>query len=117
DQAMCAAAEAVAAARRTGHSFPVIYALTFAATPVALWAGAVDEARRQVDLLAAHAGGNQRAEQCVICFTRALKLRDGGEAEALVAAVIEAQFDPATVPMFADLPADAQIPVPLPGAD
>jgi hypothetical protein len=44
-------------------------------------------------------------------------LREGNEAEMLIASFIEPRVDQVSVPPFADLAFDANIPVPLPGAD
>jgi hypothetical protein len=117
DQAMAAAMQATVAAQNTGYSFPVIYALTFAVIPVALLTGAIAEARRQVDLLAAHAAGNRRAEEWKDCYTQLLELRGGNEREALIASCIEPRLDTAGAPPFADLTSDANIPMPLPGPE
>jgi predicted ATPase/DNA-binding winged helix-turn-helix (wHTH) protein len=117
DQAMEAAKQATAAAGNTGYLFPVIYAVTFSGFPVALLTGAIDEARRQVDLLAAHAAGNRRVEQWIACYTRIPKLRAGNEREALIASFIEPRLDTTGAPPFADLAPDANIPVPLPGLE
>jgi len=114
DQAMAAATDATVEAHNTGHSFSMIYAVTFAGVPVALLTGAIEEARRQVDLLAAHATGNQRAEQWLVCYTRILELREANEREALIASFIEPRLDTAGAPPFADLVPGADIPVPLP---
>jgi predicted ATPase len=117
DQAMEAATEATVEARNTGYPFPMIYAVTFAGAPVALLTGAIEEARRQVDLLATHAAGNRRAEQWIVCYTRMLELREGDEREALIASFIEPRLEIAGAPPFADLAPDANIPVPLPGLE
>jgi tetratricopeptide (TPR) repeat protein len=117
DQAMAAVREAVQNALNGGRSFPVCYAVGLAGLPVAVWVNAVDEARRLLDLLAAHSDGNERWEQWRICYTRVLRLRAGDAAEALVAAYIEATSNFIVVPPFADRPLDATIPVPLPGAE
>ncbi len=114
DQAMAAAMQATAEAANTGYSFPVIYAVTFSGFPVALLTGGMDEARRQVDLLADHAAGNRRVEQWMVCYTRIPKLRAGDEREALIAAFIEPRLDTTGAPPFADLAPGANIPVPLP---
>jgi hypothetical protein len=95
----------------------VVYAVTFAGAPVALLTGAINELRRQVALLTAHAAGNRRAEQWIICYARILALREGREREALIASFIEPRLDTAAPPPFADLPPDANIPVPLPGPE
>ena len=50
-------------------------------------------------------------------FRRVLKLRAGDEREALIASFIESHWDPAHFPPFADLDVDADISVPLPGAE
>jgi hypothetical protein len=117
DQATAAATEATVKAQDSGHSFPVIYAVTFAGAPVALLTGAIEEVRRQVDLLAAHAEGNQRAEQWIVCYTRMLKLHEGNQREALIASFIEPRLDTARAPPLADLALGANIAVPLPGLE
>jgi predicted ATPase/DNA-binding winged helix-turn-helix (wHTH) protein len=117
DQATAAAAEAVAAAGKSGHSFAMAYAVTFAGLPVALWTGALVEGRLQLDVLAAHAVGNQRMEDWRLCYGRALKLRQGSEGEVLIASFVEPRADPSRPAPFADLALDTDIPVPLPGAD
>jgi predicted ATPase/DNA-binding winged helix-turn-helix (wHTH) protein len=117
DQAARAAAETVAAARRTGNLFVIFYAVVFGAVPVALWTGDLDSARYQIDLLVEYAVANQRVDQLRICYARALRLREGNEAEMLIASFIEPRVDQVSVPPFADLAFDANIPVPLPGAD
>jgi hypothetical protein len=88
-----------------------------AGLPVAMWAGATDEVRRQLDLFAAHLDNNQHWEQWRLCFTRLLRLRAGNAADTLTAAFIEANCDFIALPPFADRALDATIPVPLPGAE
>jgi predicted ATPase/DNA-binding winged helix-turn-helix (wHTH) protein len=117
DQAMAAAAEAVKAAGNSGPSFALAYAITFGALPVALWSGALEEARRLLELLAAHVVGNQRMEDWRLCYGRALKLRRGSEAEALTASFIEPRADPSRPAPFANLAIEAYVPVPLPGEE
>ena len=117
DQATIAAKAAVTAAGDSGRAFPVFYAVVFAGLPVALWTGAVDEARRLVSLLVTHAVGLRFWEQWGICFARALNLRVGNEGEALIASLIESRADPAIAVPFADLAPDATISVPLPGPE
>jgi predicted ATPase/DNA-binding winged helix-turn-helix (wHTH) protein len=117
DQAMAAVTAATVEARNTGQSFPMIYAVSFAGVPVALLAGAIEEARRQVALLAAHAVGNPRAEQWMVCYARILGLREGNEREALIASFIEARLDTALAPPFADLAPRANVPMPLAGQE
>jgi hypothetical protein len=116
DQAMAAAKQALTAALNGERSFPIIYVLTFAALPIAFWNGDIAEARRQLDLLAAHAAGNPRAEQWAHCFARVLRLRTGNESDALVGLFIESRIDTAFAPPFADLAPDETIGVPRPGA-
>ena len=115
DQATTAAAAAIAGAGESRHSFSIAYALTFAGLPVALWTGALDEARRQVDMLAAHAAGNRNMENWRLCYARALNFRHDGEGGALIASFIEPRADPSRIAPFSDLPIGARIPVPLPG--
>ena len=117
EQAMEAAAAAAEAARNTGHSFPMVHAVTFAGFPVALWTGRLEEARRQVDLLALHVNGNPRTEQWYACLTRVLDLRERNAGEALIATFIEARLDVGAGLPFADHAPDAEIAVPLPGPD
>ena len=115
DQATTAAAAAIAGAGESRHSFSIAYALTFAGLPVALWTGALDEARRQVDMLAAHAAGNRNMENWRLCYARALNFRHDGEGGALIASFIEPRADPSRIAPFSDLPIGAHSPVPLPG--
>ena len=89
DQAIAVVAAAVAAAQQIGHPFTICYVVSFAGLPVALWTGDVAEARRQLDLLGANAGGIQRMERRVQAFTRVLKLRAGDERAALIASFID----------------------------
>jgi hypothetical protein len=117
DQATEAAAQAVAAAQSSGNLFAIFYAVVLGALPVALWTGAVDAARRQIDLLVDYAAANRRVEEQRICFARVLRLRDGNEAAALIASFIEARVDQVAVPPFVDLALDTHIPVPLPGPE
>lgn len=117
DQAAEAAAQAVAAARNAGNLFGIFYAVVFAGLPVALWTGDLDSARRQIDLLDEYAAANRRVEELRVCFARTLRLREGNEAAVLVAAFIESRVDQVSVPPFADLAFDANIPVPLPGEE
>ncbi|WP_407159854.1 ATP-binding protein [Bradyrhizobium sp. STM 3557] len=114
DQATAAAAAAITAADKTGHSFALAYALAFAGLPVALWTGAPD-AKRLLDMFAAHATGNRNLEDWRLCYARALELRQGSEAEALIASFIEPRADPSRIAPFAHLPIGTNIPVPLPG--
>jgi predicted ATPase/DNA-binding winged helix-turn-helix (wHTH) protein len=92
DQAMAAMREALEAAENSGQSYPICYAVWWDGQ-VALWTGAAGEARRQLDLLVAHSYGNQRWVEWARCFERVLKLRNGNEAEALIAAFSEARWD------------------------
>jgi predicted ATPase len=113
DQAMGAATDAITAARKSGHSFAMVYALAFGSVPVALWTGDIAEAGRMVDLLIAHTVGNQRTEQWVSCFAGVLRLRNGNERESLVASFIEPRVDLFPVHEIADLLSREGMPVPL----
>ncbi|OAF08365.1 hypothetical protein AYJ54_14760 [Bradyrhizobium centrolobii] len=114
DQATAAAAAAITAAGKAGHSFALAYALAFAGLPVALWTGALD-AERLLDMFAAHAAGNRNLEEWRLCYARALEFRQGSEGETLIASFIEPRVDPSRIAPFADRPIGARIPVPLPG--
>jgi hypothetical protein len=117
DQAKVAAYRAVDVAAKSDHSFSVGYVISLAGMPVALWTGDVDEARRMLDLLRAHSGGNPRMGLRVLAFERVLKLRGDDEGKALIASFIESNGDPALLPAFSDLPPDTNIPMPLPGPE
>jgi predicted ATPase len=120
DQARAAATNTLAAARRSGHPMAMVHALAFAGIPVALWIGAVDEARCQVDLLiahTAHAVGNQRTEQWGRCFAGLIRLLEGNESEKLVASFLEPRVDFSSVPPLAYLTPEANIAVPLPSEE
>ena len=118
DQAMAAAAEAVAAARKSGHSFAIVYAVAYAGA-----AGrAVDRrrgARRGAWSICSSPmpAAIPRMEHWRLCFARVLRLRDGDEGEALIASFIEVPRGPASRLPVRRSDADADIPVPLPGAE
>ena len=108
--------EAVAAARNSGRSFAICYAVAQAGLPVALWTGDMDEARRQADLLVAQAqairAGNNGGS--------ASSVRSDCELATKVSAdrvVHRGARGHAFVPPFADLAPDANIRMPLPGAE
>jgi predicted ATPase len=114
DQAMGAATDAMTAARKSGHSFAMVYALAFGSVPVALWTGDIAEAGRMVELLIGHTASNQRTEQWVRCFAGVLRLRSGNESESLVASFMEPRVDLFPVHRIADLLSHESMPVPLP---
>src|SRR5262249_17043508 len=114
DQAMVAATDAIAAARKSGHPYAMVYALAFGSVPIALWTGDIAEAGRMVELLIAHTAGNQRTEQWVRCFAGVLRLRSGNESESLIASFMEPRVDLFPVHRIADLLFQESMPVPLP---
>ena len=63
------------------------------------------------DLLCAHAAGDRRIELWGSCFARVLKLREGGQAAALIAA----RADITIAPPFGAAPPDADLSMPLLG--
>jgi hypothetical protein len=111
EQAATAAAEALAAAFG-GHPFATMYALTLAAVPVALWSGALDEARRLIGLFAAPAIGNRGVERWRLCYDNILKLRAGSADDALMAAYIEARVDLSSLSSLAALTPAGNAPLP-----
>jgi predicted ATPase/DNA-binding winged helix-turn-helix (wHTH) protein len=113
DRAKNVVNEAVEGALLSSRSYAIPYVMIFGALPVALWRGEVDDERRWLDLLAAHAGGNRIMDQWLLFHIRLRKLREGGEREKLIASCIMTSFA-GTIPPFADLPLDANIEVPLP---
>jgi predicted ATPase/DNA-binding winged helix-turn-helix (wHTH) protein len=117
DQAMVAAIDAITAARKSGHSYAMVYALAFGSVPIALWTGDIAEAGRLIELLIAHSAGNQRTEQWGRCFAGVLRLRNGNESETLVASFIEPRVDLFPIHRIADLLSQETLPVPLPGPE
>jgi predicted ATPase len=117
DQAIVAATDAITAARKSGHSYAMVYALAFGSVPIALWTGDIAEAGRLIELLIAHTAGNQRTEQWARCFAGVLRLRNGNESEALVASFLEPRVDLFPIHPIADLVSQEKIPVPLPGPE
>jgi hypothetical protein len=114
---MIAATDAITAARKSGHSYAMAYALAFGSVPIALWTGDIAEAGRLIELLTARTAGNQRTEQWVRCFAGVLRLRNGNESEALVASFMEPRVDLFPIHPIADLVSQESIPVPLPGPE
>jgi hypothetical protein len=110
DQAMVAATDAITAARESGHSYAMVYALAFGSVPIALWTGDIAEAGRLIELLIAHSAGNQRTEQWVSCFARVLRLRNGNESGVLVASFIEPRVELFPIHRITDLVSHESIP-------
>jgi predicted ATPase len=117
DQATVAATDAITSARKSGHSYAMVYALAFGSVPIALWTGDIAEAGRLIELLIAHTAGNQRTEQWVRCFAGVLRLRNGNESEALVASFMEPRVDLFPIHPIADMVSQESILVPLPGPE
>jgi hypothetical protein len=117
DQAMVAATDAITAARKSGHTYAMVYALAFGSVPIALWTGDTAGAGRLIELLIAHSAGNQRTEQWVRCFAEVLRLRNGNESEALVASFMEPRAELFPIHRIADLLSQGTLPVPLPGPE
>jgi predicted ATPase len=114
DQAERAVNEAVAAALNGGRTYAICYALSFGGITIPWWTGALDEARRQFELFAAHAVGNHAMERWALFFARLLRLRGGDERDALIASFIASSVGNSIVPPFADLPLYARLEVPFP---
>jgi hypothetical protein len=117
DQATLAAIDAITAARNSGHSYALVYALAFGSVPIALWTGDTAEIGRLIELLIAHSTGNQRTEQWVRCFARVLRLRNGNDSEAIVASFIEPRVDLFPIHPITHLVSQDSIAVPLPGPE
>jgi predicted ATPase/DNA-binding winged helix-turn-helix (wHTH) protein len=115
DQALAATREAINAARRNSHLFPMFYALILAGLPAALWVGDLDEAHRQLDVLKVHGEGDPSMEPWVRCFAGVINLREGNERDALIAAFVEARIDILTIRALADLLSRSEANLPSPG--
>jgi hypothetical protein len=103
DQALAAAQEAIDAAGRSGHLFPMFYALILAGLPTALWVGALDEARAQLDVLRKHGSGDHSMEPWVRCFAGVIRLREGTGRGMLVGSYVETRIDIPPIRFLADL--------------
>jgi predicted ATPase/DNA-binding winged helix-turn-helix (wHTH) protein len=103
DQAAAAAREAVEAALRTKHVLSLGYALCMAGCPVALWTGDLAEAERCTAMLREYSARNGLYSTWGECYEQVLRLRDGTEKQALMAAYIEPRVDVSTISHFAEL--------------
>jgi hypothetical protein len=117
DQATAAGQEAIDAARTGGNLFSMCYALAFGNLAVALWVGALDQARRQLDMLVDHGAGFPRLDQWFRCYAGVLRLRQGNERDALIASYFEPRIDLFLLPAMADLLSRESLPLPLPGVE
>jgi hypothetical protein len=115
DQATVAAQDAINAARTGGNLFSMGYALAFGSLAVTLWVGALDQARRQLDMLVDHGAGFPRLDQWFRCYAGVLRLRQGNERDTLTASYLEPRIDLFLLPAMADLLSRESVPLPLPG--
>jgi predicted ATPase/DNA-binding winged helix-turn-helix (wHTH) protein len=97
DQASASAREAVEAALQTKHVLSLGYALCMAGCPVALWTGEVTEAKRCTGLLREYAARNGLYSSWGECYEHVIRLREGAERQALLAAYIEPRVDVSTI--------------------
>ena len=107
DQAAAGAREAIEAALKTRHVLSLGYALCMAGCPVALWTGDLAEARRCTDLLREHAARNGLYSSWGECYEHVVRLREGPEQQAWLAAYIEPRVDVSTIAHMTELSLDA----------
>jgi predicted ATPase/DNA-binding winged helix-turn-helix (wHTH) protein len=107
DQAAAGAREAVEAALKTRHVLSLGYALCMAGCSVALWTGDLTEARRCTGLLREYAARNGLYSSWGECYEHVVRLREGTEQQALMAAYIEPRVDVSTIAHMAELSFDA----------
>jgi predicted ATPase/DNA-binding winged helix-turn-helix (wHTH) protein len=107
DQAAASAHEAVEAALKTGHGLSLGYALCMAGCPVALWNGDLAEAKRCTSLLRGHAARNGLYSSWGECYEHVVRLREGTDEQALLAAYIEPRVDVSTIAHMAELSFEA----------
>jgi hypothetical protein len=107
DQAAAAAREAIEAALKTRHGLSLGYALCMAGCPVALWTGDLPEAKRCTGLLREHAARNGLYSSWGECYEHVVRLREGTDQQALMAAYIEPRVDVSTIAHMTELSFDA----------
>jgi predicted ATPase/DNA-binding winged helix-turn-helix (wHTH) protein len=107
DQAAAGAREAIEAALKTRHVLSLGYALCMAGCPVALWTGDLAEARRCTGLLREYAARNGLYSSWGECYEHVVRLREGTEQQALLAAYIEPRVDVSTIAHMTELNFDA----------
>jgi predicted ATPase/DNA-binding winged helix-turn-helix (wHTH) protein len=107
DQATAGAHQAIEAALKTRHVLSLGYALCMAGCPVALWTGDLAEARRCTDLLREHAARNGLYSSWGECYEHVVRLREGTEQQAWLAAYIEPRIDVSTIAQMTELSLDA----------
>jgi predicted ATPase/DNA-binding winged helix-turn-helix (wHTH) protein len=107
EQAAAGAREAIEAALKTRHVLSLGYALCMAGCPIALWDGDLAEAKRCTGLLREHAARNGLYSSWGECYEYVVRLREGTEQQALLAAYIEPRVDVSTIAHLAELRFDA----------
>jgi predicted ATPase/DNA-binding winged helix-turn-helix (wHTH) protein len=107
DQATASAREAIEAALKTRHGLSLGYALCMAGCPVALWTGDLLEATRCTGLLREHAARNGLYSSWGECYEHVVRLREGTDEQALMAAYIEPRVDVSSIGHMATLGFDA----------
>jgi predicted ATPase/DNA-binding winged helix-turn-helix (wHTH) protein len=116
DQAMKTAQEAIDAAERTGHGMQVVYVMMNSGCAISLLVGDLAEARRRLDAILDQGAGNPHARQWARCYRLILRLRQGSERDALIAAFMEPRLDFSTIPTLLAMTGEASPSLPMPGA-
>ena len=117
DQAAATLQEGIEAARRTNHPYSMSYVLGVAGCALSAWVGNLDETRRYLQVMTENAVNNPTLNQWRQCWQLILRLREGDEREALIAAHIEPRVDVSTFVGISALASASEIPLPEPDDD
>jgi predicted ATPase/DNA-binding winged helix-turn-helix (wHTH) protein len=113
DQAATILQEAIDAALQEDNRYALYYVLTMAGCPLALWIGDLARAQSYLDMLADHSAQDRVKD----CWALILRLRLGGERNALIASFLEPRLDLSTVSQTLAYGSKPTIAVPTPDDD
>jgi hypothetical protein len=113
DQAAAMLQEAIDAAQRTDHWYSMYYVLCFAGCPLSLWIGDLARTQHYLDMTVNRAAADRWRQ----CWAFVLRLRQGGERDALIAASLEPCVDLGKARQILALASATTIPMPKPDDD
>lgn len=117
DRAAAMLQAAIDAAKQSEHRFSMSYVLGIAGCSLSAWSGNLGEMQKYLEIMAEYAADNPMADRWRHCWALILRLRQGGERDALIASFYEPRVDLSTFQEISMLASAQTISVPMPEPD